>query len=52
MDVITLLGVIAIVLAICALIGLVPGGLVAAIVLAVIGLVLLGGGLTGRRTRL
>jgi hypothetical protein len=53
MDIITLLGVICIVLAICCLVGVVGGGIVAAIILGILGLIILGGGLgVGRRGRL
>ena len=47
-DLIGLLGVIAIVLAILILVGYVGGGLVAAIILAVLGLFLVGGRYAGR----
>ena len=47
-DIIGLLGVIAIVLAILILLGYVAGGLVAAIILAVLGLSLIGGRYAGR----
>jgi hypothetical protein len=49
MDIITLLGVICIILAICCLIAVVPGGIVAAIILGILGLLILGGGLRGTR---
>lgn len=52
MDIVTLLGILAIVLGILALMAVVPGGIVAAIVLIVLGLILLGGGLSAGRRRL
>jgi len=48
-DFVGLLGVISIVLAILILIGYVAGGVVAAIILAVLGLFLIGGRYAGRR---
>jgi hypothetical protein len=53
MDILTFLGIAAIVLGILALIGAVPGGIVAAIVLLIVGLVLVGAVYgPGRRSRL
>ena len=47
MDIITLLGVACIVLAILALVHIIGGGVVAAIILGILGLLILGGGLSG-----